>query len=125
MIGNLQEDLALMLLLGFMLMKLLIEMINLTEGGIGIGMRKPETLKIRPNSNLNFGREGSVSGRRFETGAHRDSHGFFVSSTSHNIHLNQMDTGPQNFIRELDLTSRKDEIFFGTKFSPFLYPFYF
>jgi len=32
-----------------------------------------DSIEIRPNSNLNFGREGSVSGRRFETGAHRDS----------------------------------------------------
>ncbi|WVZ56017.1 hypothetical protein U9M48_006604 [Paspalum notatum var. saurae] len=32
-----------------------------------------DSIEIRPNSNLNFGREGSVSGRRFEVGAHRDS----------------------------------------------------
>jgi hypothetical protein len=32
-----------------------------------------DSIEIRPNSNLNFGREGSASGRRFEVGAHRDS----------------------------------------------------
>ncbi|XP_062209881.1 N6-adenosine-methyltransferase non-catalytic subunit MTB-like [Phragmites australis] len=29
-----------------------------------------DSIEIRPNSNLNFGRESSVSGRRFEVGAH-------------------------------------------------------
>ncbi|PUZ42844.1 hypothetical protein GQ55_9G614500 [Panicum hallii var. hallii] len=32
-----------------------------------------DSIEIRPNSSLNFGREGSVSGRRFEVGANRDS----------------------------------------------------
>ncbi|XP_062216791.1 N6-adenosine-methyltransferase non-catalytic subunit MTB-like [Phragmites australis] len=32
-----------------------------------------DSIEIRPNSNLNFGREGSVSGTRFEVGADRDS----------------------------------------------------
>ncbi|KAL6901846.1 hypothetical protein ACP4OV_004722 [Aristida adscensionis] len=32
-----------------------------------------DSIEIRPNSNFNFGREGSVSGRRFEVGVNRDA----------------------------------------------------
>uniref|UniRef100_A0A0E0MUE0 Methyltransferase-like protein 1 n=2 Tax=Oryza rufipogon TaxID=4529 RepID=A0A0E0MUE0_ORYRU len=32
-----------------------------------------DSIEIRPNNNLDFGREGSVSGRRYDVGAHRDA----------------------------------------------------